>query len=98
MLFHSAADVDEVVGDDAEPDPAFHSVVALVAAANEAVPALGDADASLASGLPFLTLRNQRFFFSRSKRVRRNYLFPVREIKRIAVDCYGGIFLPFAFF
>ena len=50
------ADVDEVVGDDAEPDPAFHSGVALVAAAVEAVSASGDADSCLASGAPFLAL------------------------------------------
>ena len=41
LLVEGAADVDEVVGDDAEPDPAFHSIVALVAAAIEAVAALG---------------------------------------------------------
>ena len=45
LLVQGPADVDEVVSDDAEPDPAFHSSVALVAAAVEAVSALGDADA-----------------------------------------------------
>src|SRR5271165_2588399 len=56
LLFQGPAYVDEVVGDDAEPDPALHSGVAFVAAAVEAVSALGDADASLASGAPFLAL------------------------------------------
>ncbi len=37
LLVQGPAYVDEVVGDDAEPDPAFHSRVALVAAAVEAV-------------------------------------------------------------
>jgi len=33
-LFHSATDVDEVVGDDTEADPAIHSDRSLVAASN----------------------------------------------------------------
>jgi hypothetical protein len=37
VLFHGATDVDDVVGDDAEADPAVHSDVALVTAAVEAV-------------------------------------------------------------
>jgi hypothetical protein len=53
-LFHGAADVDEVIGNHAEPDPALHSGLALVSASVEAMPSLGDADASLASGAPFL--------------------------------------------
>src|ERR1700745_1400714 len=56
LLHQGGADVDESVGDDAEPDPAFHSGVALVATAVEAVAAFGDADAALASGAPFLAL------------------------------------------
>src|ERR1700674_2070446 len=55
-LGHGAADVDESVGDDAEPDPARHSGVPFVAAAVESVPALDDADAALASGAPFLAV------------------------------------------
>src|ERR1700674_3485525 len=55
-LVQGAADVDEVVGDDAEANPAFHSGVALVAAAVEAMSAFGDADATLASGAPFLAV------------------------------------------
>ena len=50
------SDGDEVVGDDAEPDPALDPVIALVSTAGEAVPAFDDADASLASGAPFLAV------------------------------------------
>ena len=49
-----ASDVEEIVGDDTEPDPALHPVVAPVSTAGEAVSAFDDADASLASGAPFL--------------------------------------------
>ena len=35
-----AADIDEIIGDDAEADPAPHSIVAAISAALEAVPAL----------------------------------------------------------
>src|SRR6267378_8272914 len=51
MLFHGTADVDNVVGDHAEPDPTLHSGIAFVAAAIEPVSPLDHADASLASGL-----------------------------------------------
>ena len=51
-----ASDVDQIVCDDTEADPAFHAVIAFVAAAGETVPALYDADASLAPGAPFLTV------------------------------------------
>ena len=56
MLLHCAADVGEIVGDHAEPDPALHSVLALVAATVEAVSPLHQADTTLASGTPFLTV------------------------------------------
>jgi hypothetical protein len=48
-----ATDVDNVVGDDAEPRPALYSDVALVAAV-QAVSPFDDADASPTSGAPFL--------------------------------------------
>ena len=51
-----AAEVDQVVGDDAEPDPALHTIITFVSAAGEAVPALDDADAALATGSPFLAV------------------------------------------
>ena len=56
MLFDGATDVDDIVGDDSEADPAVHSAVAFVAAAVEAVSALDHADAALASGSPFLAV------------------------------------------
>src|SRR3984885_9274900 len=56
LLVQGAADGYEVFGDDAEPDPALHSGLALVAAAVEAVSAFGHADAPLASGAPFLAV------------------------------------------
>src|SRR5260370_13587988 len=65
-MLSGRGDVDDVVGDHAEPDPTLHSGVALVSAAVETVPPLGDADASLAAcpsllavaepALPLLTL------------------------------------------
>ena len=55
-LFHGTADVDDVVGDHAEPDPTLHSGVALVSAAVETVPPLGHADASFAAGPPLLAV------------------------------------------
>src|SRR6266508_1994203 len=56
LLLHGLADVDEVIGDHAEPDPALHAGFALVPATVEAVAAFDDADASLASGAPFLAV------------------------------------------
>ena len=56
LLGHDAADVDEVVGDHPEADPALHPGITLVSAAIEPVPALDHADASLASGAPFLAV------------------------------------------
>src|SRR5262249_2517685 len=49
-------DVDDVVGDNAEANPAVHSVEAFVAAAIETVSPLDHADAPLASGPPFLPI------------------------------------------
>ena len=56
FLVDGAADVDEIIGDHAEPDPAPHSILAFVATTVEAVSPLGHADAALASGTPFLTV------------------------------------------
>src|SRR5260370_26498840 len=53
-LSQGVADVDEVVSDHAEPDPALHASIALVPGAVEPVPSLDDADAPLATGAPFL--------------------------------------------
>src|SRR6516165_2942898 len=51
-----AADVDEVVSDDPQSDPALHAVVATITATLEPMPTLADADASLASGTPSLSV------------------------------------------
>src|SRR5215472_3396976 len=50
----NAAEVDEIVGDDPEADPALHSIVARIAASVETMPTLADADAPLAPGAPSL--------------------------------------------
>src|SRR3954462_15368739 len=54
LLCHGVADGDEVVGDDAEADPALHAGIAFVAAAVEAMAAFDHADAALAAGAPRL--------------------------------------------
>src|SRR5258705_9796476 len=56
LFFHCATDVDDVVGDDAAPDTTLHSGIAFVEAAIEPVSTLDHADASLASGPPFLSV------------------------------------------
>ena len=48
------ADIDQVVGDHPEADPALHSVLSAVSAAVEAVAAFADADTAFASGAPSL--------------------------------------------
>src|SRR6202521_4495025 len=62
LLFYRAADVDDVVGDDAERDPAVHSDEALVTAAPEAMAPFDHTDASLASGAPFLAVAEPALF------------------------------------
>jgi hypothetical protein len=59
LPFSSRDRVDDIVGDDAEPDPAVHSDEALVAATGEAVSALDHPVRH------FWPSRNQRFFCSR---------------------------------
>src|SRR2546421_362338 len=56
LLFHGPTYVDDIVSDDAQPDPAVHSDVALISAAVEPVPPLNHADASLGSRAPFLPI------------------------------------------
>jgi hypothetical protein len=58
---HRPSDVDEIVGDHAEADPAPHSVVALVSTAIEAVSPLDHADTSSASGAPLLAVSKPAF-------------------------------------
>jgi hypothetical protein len=61
-FFHSAADVDDIVGDDPATGPAGHSDIALVAAAAQAMSSFDDADAPLASGAPFLAVAEPPLF------------------------------------
>src|SRR3982074_1128275 len=56
LFFHGAANIDDVVGNDAETDPALHSSFALVATAVEPVSPFDHADAALASGAPLLAV------------------------------------------
>src|SRR5262249_43278574 len=62
LFCHGATDVDDVIGDDAETNPAVHSDKSLVSAACEAVAPLGHADASFTSGAPFLTVAEPALF------------------------------------
>ena len=65
LLGHDAADVDQVVGNHPEADPALDSGIPLVPAAIEAMPSFDHADASSQAVRHFWPLRNQRFFCSR---------------------------------
>ena len=53
-LGHRASNIYEIIRDHAEPNPAFHSIIAFVPATIETMSSLDHADASLASGSPFL--------------------------------------------
>jgi hypothetical protein len=53
---HRSADVDDVVGDYTEADPALHADEALVTAPVETVSAFDHADAPLAIGTPLLAV------------------------------------------
>jgi hypothetical protein len=61
-LLYNAVDVDEIVGDDAEADPALHSGRSLVAATAEAVSPFDDAGTPLASGTPLLAITEPTLF------------------------------------
>src|ERR1700730_1334909 len=62
LLFHRTADVDDVVGDDAESHPTVHSDESLVAAAVETMSPFDDADTALASGAPLLAVAEPTLF------------------------------------
>ena len=51
-----AADVDQIVGDDAQSDKASHAIGSLVAATIDPMAAFEDADAAFTAGAPFLKL------------------------------------------
>src|SRR5215471_2031375 len=56
LVLDRATNIDEVVGKHSKSDPAFDADIAAISAAVETVPPLGDADASLAAGAPFLAV------------------------------------------
>src|SRR3989449_8796190 len=58
------ADLDQVIGDHAESDPAFHAVESSVAATTQTMAALEHADAPLASGPPSLAGAEQTLLLS----------------------------------
>jgi hypothetical protein len=58
------ADVDEVVGDDAEANPESHAGGAFVATAVQPVSPLQQADAALGAAAPLLRVADQRLFCS----------------------------------
>ena len=53
--------IDEVVGKHPKSDPAFDADIASISAAVETMPPLGDADAPLAAGAPFLAVAEPTF-------------------------------------
>ncbi len=62
LLLHGVTNVDDVVSDDAEADPAGYSDVAIVAAATSP---FDDADAPFASDGPLLAITEQALFSAR---------------------------------
>src|ERR1700749_2188069 len=58
----SMAEIDEIVGDDPEPDPAFHSIVAGIPATVETVATLAYADTPLTPRAPSLAAAEPAFF------------------------------------
>src|SRR5271166_2370269 len=58
----SAAEIDEIVGDDPKPDPALHSIVAGISAPVEAMSSLAHTDAALAPGAPSLPVAEPALF------------------------------------
>jgi hypothetical protein len=56
------AEIDEIVGDDPEADPAFHSIVAGIPASVETVATLAYADTALTPRAPLLAAAEPAFF------------------------------------
>src|SRR6516164_459482 len=56
LVLDRATNIDEVVGKHPKSDPAFDANIASISAAVETMPPLGDADAPLAAGAPFLAV------------------------------------------
>ena len=56
LVLDRTTNIDEVVGKHPKSDPAFDADIAAISAAVETMPPLGDADAPLAAGAPFLAV------------------------------------------
>src|ERR1022692_4445266 len=54
-------DVDEIIGDHSEADPAFHTTITLVSTAVESVATLQHADSPFTAGPPFLPVAKPGF-------------------------------------
>src|SRR5215471_14505971 len=66
FLTYGATNIDEIIGDHAESDPALHSVFAFVPTTVEPVSPLGHADAALAAGPPILAVTEPALLFARA--------------------------------
>jgi hypothetical protein len=58
----SAADVDQLVADDAQTDPTLHAGLSFVATAIQSVASLEQTDAAFASGAPLLCVAEPALF------------------------------------
>ena len=70
LLGHDAADVDQVVGNHPEADPALDTGIPLVPAAIESMPSFDHADATLAAGPPFLAVAEPALLLLAQRRAR----------------------------
>ena len=89
LVSAASRDIDQVVGDHAQADPAVHAGGAVVAAPPQAVLAFQDADAAFGSGAPRCPRRNQRW---RSCRPRASDFPPrtgktTRRTPRVSAAC-----------
>src|SRR6266550_200614 len=67
---HKGCGVDQIVGDDPEPDPSSHAVGTMVATAPESMSAFNHADATFTSDAPALTAPEPGLAFIRASRRR----------------------------
>jgi hypothetical protein len=56
LVLDCATNINEIVGNHPEPDPALHADFAPISTTVETMPPLGDADAAFASSPPFLAI------------------------------------------
>jgi len=65
LIADHLSDIDQVVGDHSEANPALHPIVTAISASIETVSALAHTDAPLASHTPSLPVADHRFICSR---------------------------------